>query len=106
MSLAARLRAFKAPSFVRVGVLASGLALTFGVVGCANEATSSDNASLLGTSGADRGSEPGWLLLDWSIAGDQHAEQCDASHSAAVAVTVGAASGVSQRVYQATCLAF
>jgi len=110
MSLAARLRAFEAPSFVRASVLASGLALAFGVVGCGDEPTRSDNASLVGTSDVtpdgDSVSDPGWLLIDWSIAGDQHAERCDVSHSAAVAVTVAAASGESQRVYQVTCLAF
>jgi len=101
MSLAARLR-------LTARSLSGVVALAIGVVGCSAEATtsSSDNASLVGTRDDDGGSAPGWLLLDWSIAGDQHAEQCDLSHSATVALTVGAASGESQRVYQATCLAF
>jgi len=92
-------------------VLSVGLAVTFGIVGCGSAETTrsddaSDNSSLIGTPDKDSVSDPGWLLLDWSIAGDQHAERCDLSHSATVAVTVGAASGESQRVYQATCLAF
>jgi hypothetical protein len=81
------------------------LALAIGVVGCAGEATTSDSASLVGTND-DASSEPGWLLLDWSIAGDNHAEQCDLSHSAAIAVTVGTANGEARRVHQATCMAF
>jgi len=82
------------------------LALAIGVVGCSGETTGSDNASLVGATDAGGDSAPGWLLLDWSIAGAQRPEQCDLSHSATVAVTVGAASGESQRVYQTTCLAF
>jgi len=82
------------------------LAGVIGVIGCSAEATGSDNASLVSSSDGDGAQAPGWLLLDWSIAGDKHAEQCDRSHSATVALTVGAASGQSQSVHQATCLAF
>jgi hypothetical protein len=106
MSIAARIRMLTAPSLVRVRAFASALAVAISVVGCGSETMSSDNASLVGASEADGGSAPGWLLLDWSIAGDKHAEQCDLSHSATVAVTVATGSGETQRVYQTTCLAF
>lgn len=105
MSLATRLR-LHAPSSARARSLVGVLAIVVGSVGCSAEATGTDNASLVSSSDGDGALAPGWLLLDWSIAGDKNAEQCDLSHSATVALTVGAASGQSQSVHQATCLAF
>jgi hypothetical protein len=105
MSVVARFRAL-APTLSRARSLAGVVALAVGVVGCASDATTSGSASLVATNDGDASSQPGWLLLDWSIAGDSHAEQCDLSHSATIAITVGSAGGESRRVHQATCMAF
>jgi hypothetical protein len=79
--------------------LVSGLALTAAVSGCSGEASPGDSASLLT-------SEPGWLILDWTIAGEKSAEQCDQGHAATVAVSVTLANGDSERIYQNPCVAF
>lgn len=96
-----------ATSLHRARSFAGVLALSAVAAGCSGETTTgSDSALLVGTSGDSGGSAPGWLLLDWSIAGDRRPEQCDLSRAATLAVTIGAASGQSQRVEQTTCFAF
>jgi len=69
------------------------------VSGCSGEASPGDSASLLT-------SEPGWLILDWTIAGEKSPEQCDRGHAATVAVTVTLANGDSERIFQDPCVAF
>lgn len=108
MSLAARVRLLR-PAAARPLALTRSLVATFALaalIGCSGEATSSDSAALAGTDIESTGSKPGWLLVDWSIAGGRNVEQCDSSHSATVAVSVSAADGTSQGIHQETCFAF
>src|SRR4051812_29860060 len=79
--------------------LVAGLALAAAISGCGSEATDSDSASLVG-------SEPGWLIIDWTIAGEKRAEQCDRGHAATLAVNVATANSESERIYQDPCMAF
>ena len=85
---------------VRFWSLVSGLALAASVSACSSEAADSESASL-------RGSEPGWLILDWTIAGEKSPEQCDRGHAAVLAITVATlANSESERIYQDPCVAF
>ena len=92
-------------SLGRAPSLGAAFALTLAVSACSSEGTSSDSASLIGSNGAVT-VEPGWLLIDWSIAGASDVEQCDRSHSATVKLSVTAASGQPLSEFQRTCMAF
>ncbi|HEY0465323.1 MAG TPA: hypothetical protein VGC79_14010 [Polyangiaceae bacterium] len=81
----------------RARSLTAGLFLAAVLPACGSEATDSAGASL-------ESSEPGWLVVDWTIAGAQDAEQCDLGQAATLAVTVG--NGETERVYQDPCVTF
>jgi len=75
-------------------------------VGCGDEANRSDTASLIGSSEETPASEPGWLVTDWTIAGQKDVAGCDLSHSATVALSVAAASTAAKDLHQHPCGSF
>lgn len=105
MSLVTRLRSFATRSLSGARSFVEAMVLVCAVSACSGEATGSDAAPLVGSSDGVA-AQPGWLVVDWTIAGAKDVAQCDRSHSATVALSVAAASGEPRSAYQRTCTAF